>query len=207
MSHLASVFVLYFLVQKLRLGNVDDRTAFAAAALHIVSQGGAFLSAPYTESLFSFLSFSGTYLLLDGTQPTRTFRSLSQDLSVLTAGVVLGLATTVRSNGIFNGLMIAYDFAQGLVELSKNIKSFTLWRQIVSLGVAGIFLGAGFLGPQAIAFFDYCEKNPQGDYPRPWCDSSFLPSIYTWVQKYYWYLQLSISPKRFANEMKGELDF
>ena len=161
-----------------------------AAALHIFSPAGVVLSAPYTESLFGLLSFAGTGLLLYGIRAPCERRNSLQDLFVLAAGGVLGLATTTRSNGLFSGLMIAYEFTLELYKLFRTIPSFStsfpIWRRLISLGFAGIFVGAGFAIPQVIAFFDLCKKDSNGRYQRAWCNSRPLPSIYTWVQKHYW---------------------
>ena len=179
------MLVLYFLVQKLQLARADARIAFAAAALHIISPAGVFLSAPCPESLFSFLSFTGTWLLLHSTCSSDP-RNIVQDGFILVAGAILGAATTIRSNGIFNGAMLVYGFIHDLSTLPREIHSFSLWRRLASLGMAGLLLGAGFIIPQVVAFFEICNRSPNGSRPRAWCDSN-LPSIYTWVQKHYWY--------------------
>ncbi|KAF2231220.1 glycosyltransferase family 76 protein [Viridothelium virens] len=186
LSHFASVLVLHSLVQKLHPLSVDKKTAFVAAVLHIVSPAGLFLSAPFSESLFSFLSFAGTWLFLHSTCNAQDQRKFSQDLFILVAGTLFGLATTVRSNGLFNGLMVAFEFIHESCELVQDITSFPIWRRFISLGAAGILLAAGFVGPQAIAFFEICRSSPHSSYPRTWCNGSFTPSIYTWVQKHYW---------------------
>ncbi|KAI9691303.1 MAG: ER membrane glycoprotein subunit of the GPI transamidase complex-like protein [Bogoriella megaspora] len=185
-SHLLAVILLYLLARKLTPEGVEDHSAFVAAALHIVSPAGIILSAPYGEALYSLLSFAGTLLFVHAMCAFHGRQTLYQDSIIVIAGALFGFATTVRSNGIFNGAMIAFEFASQLINLPWNLSSLVLWRKIVALGLAGLLTAAGFVVPQMIAFYDICLDRPRVSWPRPWCGASLFPSVYTWVQDYYW---------------------
>jgi len=180
LSHLLSVLVLY------RLGISvwrDRQLAFVAAGLHIVSPAGIFLSAPYAESTFALLSFAGYFFYVKGCRaPEPTLRS---DAWQLLAAVFFGVATIFRSNGIINGIPFACEAAQELVRFLKRPERTAL-RRLVFLGVGGLCVAAGSVGPQLVAYQRYCSGLPAAANPRPWC-TRLVPSIYTYVQELYWY--------------------
>jgi phosphatidylinositol glycan class V len=51
--------------------------------------------------------------------------------------------------------------------------------------LAGSFIATGAAIPQLIAFQEYCTHGSGPYMIRPWC-KSYVPSIYTFVQSYYW---------------------
>jgi len=176
-AHLLSALVLY------RLGQVvwrDQTLSLVAALLHIISPAGLFLSAPYSESSCALLSFSGYLLFALGcraeSSPTR------RDLYTIAAGAVFGAATAFRSNGLLNGALFAWEVLRHLPNLPQR-PTDTL-RRLVALGVGGVFVAAGSLGPQAAAYLRFCS-GASGALPRPWCQG-YLPSIFTFVQQHYW---------------------
>lgn len=176
-SHLLSVLVLY------RLGQVvfrDARLALVAASLHIFSPAGLFLSAPYAESSFSLLSFTGHLLFAESCRNGR--RPGSRDALILLAGISFGLATLFRSNGILNGVLFAWQFAQQLARLVRHPTAAI--RSLIVLGIGGLCVAAGSIGPQLVAYWRFCSSAPEANL-RPWCQS-YLPSIYTFVQEHYW---------------------
>ncbi|KAG9516636.1 DUF409 domain protein, partial [Aureobasidium melanogenum] len=111
-AHLLSVFVLYGLVNRLPITDEPQRrkVAFIAACLHIFSSAGLFLSAPYSESLFSLLNFFGVFVHagIPCESPLEGYGtdSLSR---LLLSGASFGLATTVRSNGMLLPQYMAYQ--------------------------------------------------------------------------------------------------
>ncbi len=178
-SHLVSVLVLY------RLGKLvwaDGRMAFLAACLHIFSPAGLFLSAPYAESTFSLLSFMGYYVLALGCQVERS--SLYGDSLQLLAGFVFGLATMFRSNGILNGIPFAYEAVREGLRFLRCPKKTTL-RRLVFLGMGGLCVAAGSILPQFVAYHRFCSGRFDDPDLRPCCRRT-LPSIYTFVQEFYW---------------------
>jgi phosphatidylinositol glycan class V len=151
-----------------------------AALLHIISPAGLFLSAPYAESSFALLSFTGYLLFALSCRAEQ--RPWCRDLYTVSAGILFGLATAFRSNGILNGIPFAWEVLRHLPRLSQR-PTDTL-RRLLALGVGGVFVAAGSLGPQAVAYLRFCSGTSAAP-PRPWCQG-YLPSIYTFVQQHYW---------------------
>ena len=173
--HLLSVLVLY------RLGLLlwgNKALSFTAALLHILSPAGLFLSAPYSESAFSFLSFLAYLFFAKGVVSDR--RTVGHDVSLVAAGMWFGCASTFRSNGVLGGLLFAVEL---LRELSSP-PSLASLRKRLSLIVGGTAVAVGFATPQLVAYRTFCS-NPQLTEQRPWCSKN-LPSIYTFVQESYW---------------------
>lgn len=159
----------------------NRRLSFVAALLHILSPAGLFLSAPCPESTFSCLSFVGYYLFAQGCLGKS--RALLDDVAIVGSGIIFGLATTFRSNGLLNGIPFAmYAF----LELSRVFAAptFVGLRRLVSLGVGGLFVAVGSVGPQAIAYQIFCSE-PSATELASWCTNR-VPSIYTFVQERYW---------------------
>lgn len=179
-AHFMSVLVLHELTSTIFVGNAS--LALTAASLHIISPAGLFLSAPYAESSCALLSFSGC-LLFAKSYGKESRSSLGGDLLVLCSGVLFGIATTIRSNGILNGLLLLEEATRVLLSLKDGL-SFNTLRRLLATGVGGMAVGAGSLIPQYIAYIEYCGQ-PGIDDLRPWC-RSMPPSIYTFVQDHYW---------------------
>jgi phosphatidylinositol glycan class V len=186
-AHLFSVIVLYRLTQLVFAGERGRRLAFIASILHIITPAGIFLSAPYAESLFALLNFGGHLIYTTGSTPSRSGRSWGNDLLLVLSGAVFGLATTVRSNGLLNGIIYLSDFASELCSLPRDGIGVANARKVVALGIAGILVGLGTAIPQWIAYLEYCGGDENS---RPWCKQT-IPSVYTWVQDHYWYVSLA----------------
>ncbi|KAI1211197.1 glycosyltransferase family 76 protein [Annulohypoxylon truncatum] len=171
-SHLLSVLALY------QLGLVvckNQRLSFIAALLHILAPAGLFLSAPYQESTYALLSFTGYLFLAKGLLgPKRTF---AHDVSLVASGMWFGFAVTFRSNGLFNGIPFAIALAKELTT-SPNLTSI---RRRCALLVGGLAIAVGFITPQLSAYQIFCFTQPS----RPWCTSG-MRSIYSFVQERYW---------------------
>ncbi|KAF2842075.1 glycosyltransferase family 76 protein [Patellaria atrata CBS 101060] len=185
-SHLLSVLVLYCLVLSLKHQSKIPKVAFITAVLHIISPAGLFLSAPYGESLFSLLNFSGflLYVLSRRTPLSVSRRRLKDDVFLLVAGVCFGLATTIRSNGLFSGIIFAYDVLTSLPNILKILQDPIELRRISCTILGGISVAIGFMMPQWIAYSEYCLVG-SATLQREWCTRT-IPSIYTWVQEKYW---------------------
>lgn len=178
MSHLLSVLALYQLGLSIY---ADRRVSLVAALLHVLSPGGLFLSAPYAESTFSLLSFVGVLLFARGCRDPS--RNLLGDGAILGSGLVFGLANTLRSNGILNGIMFAVYAVAELLACAES-PSLVGLRRLAALGIGGICVATGSIGPQLLAYNHFCS-DPSVPNPRPWC-TKWLPSIYTFVQERYW---------------------
>ncbi|KAL7621830.1 ER membrane glycoprotein subunit of the GPI transamidase complex-like protein [Parahypoxylon ruwenzoriense] len=182
-SHLLSALALY------QLGLVvwkNPQLSFVAALLHIISPAGLFLSAPYAESTFALLSFTGYLFFAKGLLgQTRTF---AHDVSLVASGMWFGFAATFRSNGLFNGI----PFAIALVKELSKLPTSTSIRRRCALILGGLSVAIGFIVPQLAAYQTFCLISPNTRL-RPWCTSR-LPSIYSFVQERYWLVRASPSP-------------
>ena len=105
------------------------------------------------------------------------------DAAIVASGMILGLATTFRSNGILNGAPFAAYAISELVSVLKSPNAFSL-RRLAALGIGGQYIAMGSIGPQVLAYQSFCS-GPSATEPRPWC-SAWIPSIYTFVQERYW---------------------
>jgi phosphatidylinositol glycan class V len=191
-SHLLSVLVLFSLTSAV-FPNENSGFRFTAAFFQIISPAGLFLSAPFAESSCAALSFAGI-LLFSKSFNLRGRPSASQDLLVVISGILFGIATTFRSNGILNGLLLLEEAIINLLKLQHNLNLTTL-RRIAVAGVGGMCVGIGFMFPQYVAYSEYCNEETS----RPWCRRTF-PSIYTFVQDHYWYT-------RFPNLLSQHLTY
>lgn len=156
--------------------------AYVSAALHIISPAGAFLSAPYGESLFSFLNLSGYYLYSSAFHDDRIGKGLFRDVKLLASAVLFAAATMVRSNGIISGFLFAYDaliLAWRIVSGGPSIKAVARLSVII---LGGCIVAVGMIWPQFVAYTAYCMTE---GISRPWCQRT-IPSIYGWVQDRYW---------------------
>lgn len=194
-AHGLSVLVLYCLGCAIFSGRKGRMLAFIAACLHIFSPAGLFLSAPYGESTYALLSFTGYFLFVQSFSPSGASTSLKDALIPL-AGILCGLATTVRSNGILNGLLFLEEAIRALYSLTGAI-TFAKFRRLLAVGVAGICTALGFVVPQYIAYRDFCINYPftGHDEPSIWCRRT-LPSISSFVQDHYWYVFNLVSLRR-----------
>lgn len=177
-----SVVALYKLTLTI-FGRASTKIALSTAILHILSPGGLFLSAPYAESSCAFLIFAGC-LNFAKSFGSDGRSSISRDVQVIIAGITFGAATAFRSNGIFNGLLLLEEAIRLLVSLRAGLR-YEVIRRLIATGLGGVFVAAGFVLPQLVAYREYCGA--LGDFlgRRPWCDKT-LPSIYTFVQEHYW---------------------
>jgi len=172
-SHGLSALVLYHLTNHI-FSKVSThrgkKLALITSLLHVFSPAGLFLSAPYTESTFALLSFSGYYVFIRSSGEP----NVRKDIGLVLAGLLFGLSTSVRSNGLLNGILFAEEATRALLSLKI--------RRLLAAGLGGAFVGIGFLLPQVIAYQHFCVGASDD---REWC-SRTIPSIYTFVQSNYW---------------------
>ncbi|KAI1880924.1 hypothetical protein JX265_001164 [Neoarthrinium moseri] len=178
LSHFLSVLALYHLGLKLY---GERRLAFVSALLHVLSPAGLFLSAPYNESPFSFLSFVGYLLFARGCLDKS--RGHLGDAAIVGSGIIFGLATAFRSNGLLNGIPFAIYSVVELRQFLKSPNTVSL-RRLAAFGIGGQSIALGSIGPQALAYEIFCSELSDAE-PRPWCNK-LIPSIYTFVQERYW---------------------
>ena len=185
LSHFLSILALYHLSKSIFRQSVKaDKIALIAASLHVITPAGLFLSAPCTESLFSCLHFSGLYLYSLSLWERSHGSSWKRDAFLILSGCLVGLATTVRSNGVLTGLLFAYDTVIEMRWLSQNSANVTQLRALTVTILGGALVATGASVPQYIGYKEYCSGDDNG-LPRKWC-ISLVPSIYSFVQRHYW---------------------
>ena len=185
--HFVSVLALYRLLAMI-LGPRQQRdVAFIASALHILTPASLFYSAPYAEALFSLLNLTGMILYAQSKAAAHAGKSpIREDAYKLSSGLAFASAALVRSNGLLSGLIFLYDVARYLPCIVSAQLDLRDVRRIIVTCVAGLLIAIGFVGPQYLAYTEFCSQavDPTA---RPWCERS-VPSIYTWVQSHYWYV-------------------
>jgi phosphatidylinositol glycan class V len=184
-AHGLSVLAIYCLTRAIFPGAQSKKLAFVTACLYILSPAGLFLSAPYGESTYALLSFTGYLLFVRGYGVDGQLTTL-HDLSTMVAGMLLAAATTIRSNGILHGIV----FLESAFRLAWSLKDGLKWRVVRRLAAVvfgGLCIGMGFVLPQWIAYNEFCAPvlAMEDGQPRVWCQRT-LPSVYTFVQDYYW---------------------
>ena len=188
-SHLTSwlsMVLVWSIASTLTLadGVTKSQVAFVAALLYIISPAGIFLSAPYTESLFASSHLLGYFLFISGRGHFERQKTGLAAACTIGAGAAFGLATAVRSNGILSGMLFAWDaVASGVAFPQSGFRRLQLLR-LSSLVVGGLLIFVGMVLPQYKAFLEYCSSD-RADTARPWCNNT-VPSIFTFVQSYYW---------------------
>lgn len=175
LSHLGSVLALYKLTE---LVGKDRRLAYITAVLHVISPAGLFLSAPYAESTFSCLSFVGNWLF--ALSYTCKSAAVKRGALLISAGVLFGISTVFRSNGLGSGVLFAIEAIRGFLACitKPSLSRFTV---LVSTILGGSCIAVGAALPQYVAWVRYCGT----DFLRPWC-SNTVPSIFSFVQEQYW---------------------
>lgn len=154
-----------------------------AGLLHVLSPAGLFLSAPYSESLFAFLSLLGLVVYAKG-KGLQEQKLLRKCLCSILAGAIFGLSAMIRSNGILGGILYLIDALQIVVSVASGNAVFQQMSELFAVICGGLLVGLGFLIPQVQAYVEYCwEKS--SDKQRPWCQR-MPPSIFTFVQSHYW---------------------
>lgn len=184
LAHFLSVLVLHRLTQNVFSSKADVHQAvsFIAAALHVISPAGVFLSAPYAEPTFSLLNMTGYGIYLSALFDEDAGRCFLRDAKFIVAGITFMAATLVRSNGILSGCLFAYDAALGLAQIMSQGPSNNNIHRLCFVIAGGSIVSLGLIGPQYLAYKDYCTITSAS---RPWCEQ-LIPSIYGWVQTHYW---------------------
>lgn len=182
-AHLCSALMLHGLTLQVFAHRAQKhQIAFLSSSLHILSPAGLFLSAPYSEAVFSFWQFAG-YLLYARSCSTTRSETLWLDVQLVLAGLCIGLATTARSNGLLSGILFAVEGAIAGAALVGKRNLIDLRRGMAAM-LGGLLVAFGSAFPQMIAYYQFCEVD-QKKQVRPWC-RAWIPSIYAWVQSNYW---------------------
>ena len=187
--HFLSVHMLYYLSLCVNPDISNTRTpkfALLAALLHIISPAGLFLSAPYAESPFSFLNFAGFFLYTRSHQEKSRGDNRRGPYLLAASGITFGLASTLRSNGLLSGLVFCYEAIDCALTLLQPAGFLGKLRRLCAVFISGFLMALGPITVQYLAYREYCVEPDIFGGTRPWC-SKWLPSIYAWVQDYYWY--------------------
>lgn len=144
-----------------------------------------FLSAPYAESSFSFLNFTGYYFYAKAMLKHGEGRSGQRDFLILLSGVVFGAATTFRGNGLLSGLLLVWDALSRGTRILRSIDIISNIRRLMIISMSGLLMACIAVMPQYLAYGEYCVRGSVDNDRRPWC-SHWPPSIFTWVQRQYW---------------------
>ncbi|RMZ67637.1 GPI mannosyltransferase 2 [Pyrenophora seminiperda CCB06] len=183
--HLVSVLVLYRLLTLVLDPQRRQIIPFIATVLHILTPASLFMCAPYSEAMFSFLNFTGMLFYAQSRIRAETEKSsFGEDLLKISSGLLFAIATLMRSNGLLSGTIFLYDVARYLPHLMSAQLSIHDVRRVTVTCVAGALIALGFVGPQYLAYVEFCYRG-NGAETRSWCEKS-LPSIYSWVQSHYW---------------------
>lgn len=142
--------------------------------------------------MFSLLNFTGFYAYVSALHDDRRGYMIARDVKFLVAGGLFAVVTTIRSNGVLSGILFAYDAVLGLRSIVSNGISLSQIHRMFFVVVGGSLIMLGVVGPQYRAFTMYCQN---ADVHRSWCDNT-IPSIYTFVQSYYWYVLQAIKPPK-----------
>lgn len=181
--HLLSCLMLYQLSWTICPAFADLNPAqfsFLAAGLHIISPAGMFLSAPYSESSFSFFNFLGFYVFAESLKEYSRTRKLKSEILMLLSGVIFGVATTIRGNGLLGGLLYGLEGVKELIE-PPNPRI----RRLSSIVLGGCLMAVCAMLPHFLAYSHFCVNVNPNEKRRPWC-SHQIPSIFAWVQSHYW---------------------
>lgn len=188
LSHLLSVFVLYEL-SKIAFSTLPDvkrlKISFLAASLHIISPAGMFLSALSPEGPFSLLNFAGLYCYAKSLESHNQGDPTRRDLKMVFSGLLFGVATTFRGNGLLSGLILVYDAFETLLLILQSVNLVGNFRRMCTIMFTGILMACISSIPQFLAYQEFCSLGTDDTARRPWC-SKWIPSIYSWVQNHYW---------------------
>ena len=185
--HFLSVLILHELTRAVfpDRSRSRSRLAFIAASLHIISPAGIFLSAPCAESLFAFLNFFGFYLYTRSIEGHSRALGMRRNVLMILAGVVFGIATTFRGNGLLSGLLFIYDGVISMRSILRSRDASDNIRRLAVVGFSGGLMACIGIIPQYLAYNEYCLRRRVGNERRPWC-LRWIPSVYAHVQKEYW---------------------
>ena len=183
--HWVSSFIVHDTVSQLdRVDSKPTPVPLLAAFLHIICPAGVFLSAPYSESLFSAWNNLGFCLYVRAIMEESSGLSMRRAMLIVGSGLCIGLAALTRSNGLLGGLVFLMDAVLTARTILLQGSSGALVSKLFALLCGGSLIALGFAVPQVVAYAEYCVNTNVVDL-RPWC-RRLPPSIYIWVQDRYW---------------------
>ena len=191
-SHYIAMILVYKITEQVSSHSTNTKSKqkpflpFMAACLYVVAPAGIFLSAPYAEAPFAALNMLGYWLYLRARAGKMSTVVAGQ--MTMFSGIVFGLATVLRSNGLLSGIVFLVDAVGSTIKIVGDIYRGEIVISHVATLLAtilgGLCVAAGLLLPQYIAYVEYCVELAE---PRSWCNNR-LPLIYSFVQSFYWYV-------------------
>ncbi|ENN73104.1 hypothetical protein YQE_10245, partial [Dendroctonus ponderosae] len=224
--YIDSVLILIFIIaniylfQKAALALYDLTTfalnnceiAYQSARLFCFNPASVFFVAPYTETLFSYLTFLGMLRALQFfkkySDPNKVFAK--KDLLGL---VPIALSTATRSNGLLNICFLLYTFicwykvSREIWVWQRKSRYFTAAKLVCVMLTSTIFCLLPFLFFQMYSYAKFCKIFPveslpaevlqqakdnewilpgqHAKYNQSWCNN-LVPLAYNYVQKHYW---------------------
>ncbi|XP_026461602.1 GPI mannosyltransferase 2-like [Ctenocephalides felis] len=190
----------------------DEKLAYISSILFCVNPASIFFSAPYSESVYAWLSFAGMLRCLDKTDIR--FGNIA-----ITTAVPFGLSCVARSNGLLNIGFILYHWTRNgvqkmwpeVVNRYRTLKTKWVTPLLVLPFVAAsiqiiitlLVTLAVYVLVQIYNYRQFCTRTtlvlPEflvqyaesnkfvmpGYGMPPWCDEEY-PIAYSYVQSHYW---------------------
>lgn len=169
----------------------DQRKAEIATVLFCFNPASIFFTAPYSESLYSWLSFSVMLKCFD-------------DINSVLIIVPLSLSILCRSNGLVNIGFVVYYGLKKMFSQSTVLSFVTIFLKVVSIliiiafhfGLMQVYNYYLFCFHKSFSFPDFIKDfavknslvlagNRTDDSVSPWCSGN-LPISYSYVQNHYW---------------------
>lgn len=168
----------------------DQRKAELAAVLFCFNPASIFFTAPYSESLYSYLSFS---LML----------KCLEDINSVLIVIPLSLSILCRSNGLINIGFVVYHGLKKMFNQNTILSFITIFLKTVSIliiiafhyGLMQVYnyylycFQKNFHFPDFIKNFaienDFVMAGNKTDGVSPWCSYN-LPISYSYIQEHYW---------------------
>lgn len=171
----------------------DQRKAEIAAVLFCFNPASVFFTAPYSESLYCWLSFS---LML------KCFEDINSVLIV----VPLSLSILCRSNGLINIGFVVYYGLKKMFSQSTVLSFVTIFLKIFSIliiiafhfGLMQVYNYYLFCFQKSFNFPEFIKdfaiendlvlagnKSVSNESVSPWCQSN-IPIAYSYIQEHYW---------------------
>lgn len=169
----------------------DQRKAEIAAILFCFNPASIFFTAPYSESLYSWLSFTLMIKCFD-------------DINSVLIVVPLSLSILCRSNGLINIGFVAFYGLKKMFNQNTILSFVTVFLKVFSIliiiafhfGLMQVYNYYLFCFQKNFNFPDYIKDyaiandlimagNRTNESVSPWCSSNF-PVSYSYVQEKYW---------------------
>lgn len=148
--------------------------AIASTLAYIISPGGIFLVAPYSESFCNVLVITALWFReasLAKNVAVPSFKNVTSVLLYGASGLLIATAFGVRANSVLFGVFYLFDL-------------YNSWKNSFhGDSIVAIFTGAQIAGAIAISiWYPYTKFCPERG---EWCDN-WIPSLFSYAQSKYW---------------------